>query len=92
MKISAIFATLLTASCAANSPGITPIGSGLYMHSKRGGPTQTSGSAVKAELWREASAFCVGAGKRIQPGVSESRDALSLAVPSSAEIQFTCVD
>jgi hypothetical protein len=80
---------LLVAACATPNTGVVPIGKDTYMLSKMGGFTQYSGGEVKAELYKEAAAFCGKAGKQVVPGPSTSSDA-GVAKYSSAEIQFRC--
>lgn len=59
----------------------------------------TSGSAVKAGLYRRANAFCEFKGKQLMPVRDQSRDGVSgqsgsylNSVPANAEIQFRCLD
>lgn len=77
------------AGCATPSTGIVPIGSGQYMASKMGEFTTFSGSQVKAELWKEAAAFCAKSGKQLVPGNSTAQDS-SYGKYASAEVQFAC--
>ncbi|MGI4779088.1 MAG: hypothetical protein ACRYGA_13390 [Janthinobacterium lividum] len=70
--------------------GIVPIGNGTYMSSKMGGMLDYSGGGVKAELYKEAGAFCVKQGKEVQPMNSTSTDS-GLGTYASAEVQFRCL-
>lgn len=49
-----------------------------------------SGSTVKAEMYKEAIAFCAGQGKKFEPITSTAQDALVYQVHAGAEIQFRC--
>jgi len=75
--------------CGGGS-GIVQISDDTYMHSKLGGAFTVSGSAVKAELYKEASEFCVAKGKKLIPLNSTSQDS-GLGTYASAEIQFKCL-
>jgi hypothetical protein len=81
--------SLLVVACATPNTGVVAIGNGNYMLSKMGGFTQYSGGEVKAELYKEAAAFCAKSAKQVVPGPSTSSDA-GVAKYSSAEIQFRC--
>ena len=75
--------------CGGGS-GIVQISDDTYMHSKLGGAFTVSGSTVKAELYKEASEFCVAKGKKLIPLNSTSQDS-GLGTYASAEIQFKCL-
>jgi hypothetical protein len=81
--------TAVLAGCASPNTGIVPIGKDTYMVSKMGGMLQYSGGDVKAELYKEATAFCTKSGKQIVPGPSTSKDSGYYSY-ASAEIQFRC--
>ena len=83
------FAAVLLAGCATPGTGIVPIGSGQYMLSKMGGFTTYTGGEVKADLYREAAAFCAKSDKKLVPINSSSKDS-GYATYASAEIQFRC--
>lgn len=86
-KSMAILALLL-GGCATGS-GIVEIAENTYMHSKFGSFTTFSGSAVKADLYKEANHFCKKSGKKFVPLNSTAQD-VNLATYASAEIQFQC--
>lgn len=69
--------------------GVVPIGNGIYMSSKMGGMTDWNGGVVKAELFKEAAAYCAKLGKQPIPVSSTSQDA-GMATYASAEVQFRC--
>lgn len=85
-------AGVVLAGCAAKfdmpETGIIPIGKDMYMSSKFGG-MEWSGGVVKAELYKEAGAFCAKKGLQVVPVDSASKDASQYQY-ASAEIQFRC--
>ncbi|WP_141396357.1 hypothetical protein [Polaromonas sp. AET17H-212] len=67
--------TSALAGCASTNTGIVQISEDTYMYAKQDWMAY-SGSVVKAELYKEANAFCAGKGKKFAPlnstkGVSE---------------------
>lgn len=90
MRSSAILVcagSLVIAGCGTT--GVVPIGDGIYMTSKLGSMTTFSGGQVKAELFKEATAYCAQSGKRSVPVNSASKDS-GLGTYASAEVQFRC--
>lgn len=83
-----VLATAALAGCASPT-GIVPIGDGLYMSSKLGGTFTFDGGETKAELYREAAAFCSKQSKGVIPVNSTSQNS-GLGTYASAEIQFRC--
>ena len=77
------------AGCASTNTGIVQISDDTYMYAKQDW-TAYSGSVVKAELYKEANAFCVSKGKKFAPINSTAQDAVVYQVSAGAEIQFTC--
>jgi len=74
--------------CRGGGSGIVQISDDTYMHSKLGGTFTLSGSAVKAELYKEANEFCAAKGEKMEPLTSTHSDmGINYA---SAEIQFKC--
>lgn len=88
MRIAALVMCLAVVGCAATKTGVVSIGENTYMISNQDWMAY-SGGVVKAELYREAAAFCTSKGKKVVPGQSTSRDA-SYGASASAEIQFRC--
>lgn len=84
----AAIATSILAGCATNT-GIVQIADDTYMYAKQDWMAH-SGGVVKAELYKEANAFCAGKGKKFTPVNSTSQDALLYQASAGAEIQFTC--
>lgn len=79
----------LVAACTTGTNGPVPVGDGTYVLGRLGGITDFSGSAVKVELIREATAFC--AARRTQLALLESTAKDSApATHASAEIRFSC--
>lgn len=85
----AAIATSVLAGCASTNTGIVEIADDTYMYAKQD-LMGYSGSVVKAELYKEANAFCVGKGKKFTPINSTSQDAVVNRVSAGAEIQFAC--
>lgn len=88
MRIAALVACLAVVGCAATKTGVVSIGENTYMISNQDWMAY-SGGVVKAELYKEAGAFCTSKGKKLVPGPSTSRD-YSYGSSASAEIQFKC--
>ena len=87
MRFIAIICAVCLLSACATTTGITPIGDGTYMLG-----TQTmgwSGSQIKADLFKEAAAFCAKNGKTFKPISDQGKDA-SFTEYASAEIKFAC--
>lgn len=80
--------TSALAGCATNT-GIVQIADDTYMYAKQDWMAH-SGGVVKAELYKEANAFCAAKGKKFTPANSSSQDALLYQASAGAEIQFTC--
>jgi len=78
---------VVNAGCATNT-GIVKIADNTYMYSKLD-IWEKSGGIIKAELYKEANAFCASKGKKLVPLSSMSTDH-SIGVKASAEIQFAC--
>ena len=92
MKKAILVATtvaLALTGCASTNTGIVQISEGTYMYAKQDWAAY-SGGAVKAELHKEANAFCAGKGKKFAPINSTSQDAIAYHASAGAEIQFTC--
>jgi hypothetical protein len=90
MKTGIALVLALIAGCAASNTGVVPIGGGLYMLGSQDYSLNYSGSKVKAELYREAAAFCEKQGKQLAPVSDTARDAALYSNYASAEIKFRC--
>ncbi|WP_145976158.1 hypothetical protein [Nitrospira moscoviensis] len=75
--------------CASTDTGIVEIAPDTYMYSKQDWMAY-SGGVIKAELFREANAFCASKGKTLVPLNSTAQDYAPLQSSASAEIQFAC--
>lgn len=81
---------LLITGCTSPNSGVVPMGIDTYMIAKVNAFT-SSGSVVKAELYREAGAFCDTRGKQLMPVKEVSQDS-SPRSSAKAELQFRCLD
>ncbi len=81
--------TSALAGCASTNTGIVQIAEDTYMYAKQDWMAY-SGSVVKAELYKEANAFCAGKGKKFAPLNSTNEDYKPYQSSAAAEIQFTC--
>lgn len=81
--------TSALAGCASTNTGIVQIAENTYMYAKQDWMAY-SGSVVKAELYKEANAFCAGKGKKFAPLNSTNEDYKPYQSSAAAEIQFTC--
>ena len=83
------FTSILLASCA--STGVIPIGQDMYYIGKKdGSPGVGVSLSNKAEVYREANAFC--AKKDLE--VKKLQETITPSAPAqlgSYELQFTCV-
>ena len=85
LALCALFASGCT------STGVVPMDSGTYLLSKRsaqvgfGPPIR-----AKADIYREASAFCAKQGKQVETVKLETTDSF-LARPAAVSLQFRCV-
>ncbi|MBH3426179.1 hypothetical protein [Pseudomonas alkylphenolica] len=96
-----MIALLITGCAELTSPptfsDVVPMGLDTYMITKQD-KFSTSGSAVKADLYRRANAFCESKGKQLMPVNERSKDGISgyatsvSSIPANAELQFRCLD
>ncbi|MCP1463311.1 hypothetical protein [Pseudomonas sp. S3E17] len=84
-----ILVLILTAGCSAT--GVVQMGQDTYMVAKDGSFTTFGGAQVKAELYREANAFCERKSKQLMPVKETSRDS-GYGRYANAELQFRCLD
>lgn len=89
-NIVSTLAVLALAGCAAPNTGITEINDNHYMYAKQDWMAW-SGATVKAEMFKEAVAFCKAKGKKMEIIGQTSQDAAAYTSSAAAEIQFTCV-
>lgn len=89
MKSVPCFAlSILLIGCASNT-GFVKLTEDTYMYGKQDAMAW-SGSAVKAEMYKEAIAFCQNQGKKFIPMSSTSADAALYQSHAGAEIHFAC--
>lgn len=62
------------------------------MVSKQSVTTFGSGGEVKAELYKEAGAYCASRNKHLMPVSTNSRDGAYGYHTANAELQFRCLD
>ena len=86
-KITILSAVIILSGCASE---VVPIGKDSYMIAKDGSFTTFGGGAVKAELYKEAHAFCQKQNKQLQPLSAQSRDS-GYGRYANAELQFRCL-
>lgn len=84
---AATVAAITVAGCAANT-GIVKISDDTYLLGKQGG-WESSGSVLKAELYKEANQFCSNMGKTFVQTSAQSDDQ-GPGKHATAEIQFKC--
>lgn len=89
MKRIAIAVLLALSGCAANT-GFVQLDENTYMYGKQD-VMAWSGSAVKADMYKEAIAFCNAKGKKFVPGSSTANDYGIYQSYAGAEIQFKCI-
>lgn len=88
MRYTAVFVALLLVGCA--STGVVPMDSGTYMIAKRSaqagfGPPD----GVKADVYREANAFCAKQQKTVETIKLDVTDS-GFARPGNVSLQFRC--
>jgi len=89
-KIAMLSLACLMTACSSGGP--VPMGQGVYMLTKKSaGCGFTGGEGSKAELLREANAFCAKEGKQIETLDATSRDGVPMVRCASAEVHFKCV-
>lgn len=71
--------------------GPAPIGPDTYMVSDTGAWSWSSGAALKAGLYKEASDFCEGQGKVALPVNSTQNNGDMAGTFAHAELDFKCV-
>ena len=77
---------------AKASSGVVPMGQDTYMVSAQSITGFASAGSVKADIYKEGAAYCVGLGKQFQPISDHGIDGVPGRSLASAEIQFRCLD
>lgn len=90
MKSTYVLILAVLAGCAS---GPQPMGKDTYMMADTGAWSWSSGSALKANLYKEATSFCEKQGKEIVPlDEASNNSCMSVNCPfAHAEIKFRCV-
>lgn len=90
MRILAIIITAALAGCSSTGP--VQIGKDTYMISKQSaGGMFVQPASIRADIVREASAFCQKSGKSLQMNSYRDTNAFPGRLPAS-EINFMCLD
>jgi hypothetical protein len=80
---------IMLAGCA--STGVVPIGQDTFMISKQGAGGFVSVGSLKADIFQEASAYCISKKQTFQ--VVNTRDQpAGFGRPPEAEVQFMCLN
>ena len=81
----------ISVGCAASS-GIVPMGKDTYISTKQGWISTQSVGALKAEIYKEANAYCLQRNKKLMPVSSNvTPGVLGYSYPE-AELQFMCLN
>jgi hypothetical protein len=75
--------------CASSGP--VSMGKDTFMITKQSSTGFHSGSSVKADIYREASQFCINKGQELQPVSDRSLDGVPGRAFANAEIIFRCL-
>lgn len=90
MKKTILLAACVLSGCSSSGP--VPIGKDTFMITKQSaGGMFVSGSEVKADILKEAYAFCTSQKKHFQIVNSNELNAIPGRMPS-AEVQFMCLE
>jgi hypothetical protein len=83
---------LLAAAAGCSSTGVVPMGPNSYMVSKQSAAgVFGTPNGVRADILREANAFCTTRGEVAEVTKSETKSAIPLARQGSAHLEFKCV-
>lgn len=89
INLSVLFTAIAALAGCATNTGIVQLTDDTYMYGKQD-MLAWSGSVVKAEMYKEAIAFCKGKGQKFAPLDSTSSDYVVSGSLAGAEIQFKC--
>lgn len=81
------FLTLFSALLAGCSTGVVQMDPGVYMLGSNGGFTE---NGAKADVYKEASAFCATKGGSVETVAIETRGPIPAVRPASAQLTFRC--
>lgn len=88
-QVITIFGFLVLIGCASSLP--VPMGPDTFMLENTGAWSWSSGNSLKADLYREADAFCRERGQHLMP-IEASANHGSLTRFAHAELQFRCLN
>ncbi len=89
MKKILLLTLLACGGCASSGP--VSIGQDTFMITKQSSTGFHSAGSVKADIYREATAFCRGQGKQFQPVIESGTDGVPGRSFANAEVQFRCL-
>ncbi|WP_373991905.1 hypothetical protein [Duganella sp. BuS-21] len=89
MKLIALLLSTLFISGCASTTGIIPTGQNAFMISKDDNSLTASVVALKADVYKEAAAYCTSQGKDFKM-VSESDTPRALGQIPRTALHFTC--
>jgi len=92
MNCSSLVPVLLSTMMigCAHDAGVIPIGSGTFMISKSEWGIQHTGATVKADVLKEASAFCMKQQKDLEVVNTSQQDMVPFKSEAQAEVEFRC--
>ncbi len=89
MKTLLLACVSLLSACAATT-GVVSMGGGSYSVSHRDNSFMATLGEIRAQAYKDATAFCAGQGK--QPNITKTNDVpRSFGQFPETEVQFTCV-
>lgn len=88
-KLLLSLASLSILGCSSSGP--VPMGKDTYLITKEGIGSLISAASLKADLYKEANAFCHSEGKEFQPIRENAIESIQGKNGSSAEVQFRCL-
>jgi len=74
----------------AHDAGVVPIGNGTFMISKSEWGIEHTGATVKADVLKEASAFCMKQQKDLEVVKTSQQDMVPFKSEAQAEVEFRC--
>jgi hypothetical protein len=92
MKGSSLVPVLLAAVMAgcAHDAGVIPIGNGTFMISKSEWGIEHTGATVRADVLKEAGAFCMKQQRDLEVVNSSQQDMVPFKSEAQAEVEFRC--
>ena len=92
MNGGSLVAVLLAATLVgcAHDAGVIPIGNGTFMISKSEWGIEHTGATVRADVLKEAGAFCMKQQKDIEVVNTSQQDMVPFKSEAQAEVEFRC--